>query len=799
MSGHDHFVELRPKLVGKRVKRTEDPRFLAGVGQYVDDMNPSGTLHVALRRSDQPHARIIGIDIGEAFSVPGVVAIYDASDLESDIKPAIPTSRMPGYYATPIWPLARGKVRYVGEPVIAVVAESRYAAEDALEHITIEYEALPFAIRQVDAVKDDAPPLHEEAATNTIIRREFKRGDVDAAFEGAAVIVKGRFQMTRKTAVAMENRSYLAEWKERKQSLTLYTSSNIPGVIRDVLAGCLDLPGSRLRVVAPDVGGSFGGKGSLYGEEILVCALSRKLKRPVKFISDRLEDLSATSQAFDELIEAELAVTEDGMLIGLRADVIGDVGAYSIYPWTAALETVQVVSFLPGPYRMEHYRGRIRGVLTPKPPTGPYRGVGRPSSTFAMERLIEMAARKLGMDPVEFRRRNLVNAEEFPYRTASGIIWDKSAFQECLHGACEHVDYPNLVRERDEARKAGRWVGIGLASYAELTGIGSRISVAPGMPINTGTETSKIEIDATGSITAAFGVSSHGQGLETTLAQVIVDELGCKLEDIDVKHGDSSLVPMSSGTYASRSAVLGGGAATLAARAVKAKVLRAAAYLMEQATEDLEIHDGIVSSRNSNLTMTLKEVASAVYTQMGRIPRDQREDLSASETYDPYLGTACSSTHLAMVEVDTETYGVKILRYVVAEDCGRIINPMIVDGQVQGAVAQGIGAALLEEIVHDDQGQAVTASLADYLVPVATSVPNIGIVHIEADLPNTIGGFRGMGEGGTIGAPAAIANAVSDALAHLGVTVETLPVTPERIFQMIREKRQTSKEASDAP
>lgn len=797
MSHVDRSVELRPKLVGTRVKRTEDPRLLTGLGKYVDDMSPPGTLHVALRRSDQPHGRICNIDVGDAFSVPGVVAIYDATDIEGEVKPAMPTSRMPGYYATPIWPLARGKVRYVGEPVVAVVAESRYAAEDALEHINIEYEPLPFAIRQVDAVKDNAPLLHEEAGTNTIIRREFKRGDVDAAFEEAAVTVKGRFRMTRKTAVAMENRSYLAEWHSGKQSLVLYTSSNIPGVIRDVLSTCLDLPGTRMRVVAPDVGGSFGGKGSLYPEEILVCALARKLKRPIKFVSDRLEDLSATSQAFDELIEAELAVTAEGMLIGLRADVIGDVGAYSIYPWTAALETVQVVSFLPGPYRMEHYRGRIRGVLTPKPPTGPYRGVGRPSSTFAMERLIDMAARKLSIDPVEFRRKNLVRAEEFPYRTASGIIWDKSAFQECLEGACEYVDYPALVRERDAARKAGRWVGIGLASYAELTGIGSRISVAPGMPINTGTETSKIEIDATGAITAAFGISSHGQGLETTLAQVIVDELGCKLEDIEVKHGDSALVPMAGGTYASRSAVLGGGAATLAARAVKAKVLRAAAFLLEQDVADLDIHDGIVASRNSNLTMTLKEVASAVYTQMGRIPRDQREDLAASETYDPYLGTASSSTHLAMVEVDPETYGVKIVRYVVAEDCGRIINPMIVDGQVHGAVAQGIGAALLEEIIHDDQGQSIAASLADYLVPVASSVPQIGIVHVEADLPNNVGGFRGMGEGGTIGAPAAIANAVSDALAHLGVSVETLPVTPERIFQLLRTKHAPSSSAPD--
>ncbi len=779
-------VELRPKLVGQRIKRTEDPRLLSGSGQYVDDITPSGTLHLAIRRSDQPHARIKSIEVGAAFGIPGVFAIFDATDIEDETQPALPVSRMKNYYATPIWPLARGKVRYVGEPVVAVLAESRYAAEDALELIDIEYETLPFAIRQVDAVADDAPLLHEEAGTNVIISREFARGNVDDAIAAAPVVVKGTFRMTRKTAVSMENRTYLAEWDKRKRALTLHSSTNIPGIIRDVLAGCLGLSGNHLRVIAPDVGGSFGGKGSLYPEEILVSVLARKLGRPIKYTSDRLEDLSATSQAFDELIEAELAVDHDGRILGLRADVIGDIGAYSIYPWTGALEPVQVISFLPGPYRFEHYRGRVRGVLTPKPPTGPYRGVGRPSSTFAMERLIEMAARKLGMDPVEIRRRNLVNADEFPYRTASGIIWDKSAFQECLAGACERADYAGLVRERDRARGQGRWVGIGLSSYAELTGIGTRISVAPGMPINTGTETSRIEIDATGAITAAFGISSHGQGLETTLAQVIADELGCKMEDVEVQHGDSSLVPMSSGTYASRSAVLAGGAATMSSRVVKAKVFRAAAFLMDVPVEDLYASDGIIRARSSNASMTFKEVASAVYSQMGRIPREQREDLSASETYDPFLGTACSSTHLAMVEIDPQTYGVQIRRFVVAEDCGRIINPMIVDGQVHGAVAQGIGAALLEEIVYDDKGQFVTASLADYLLPVATNVPDIGIVHIEADLPDNIGGFRGMGEGGTIGAPAAIANAISDALSPLGIEIDTLPVTPERIYRLVQ-------------
>ena len=785
-------IELRPKLVGQRIKRTEDPRLLAGAGRYVDDINPPGTLHVAIRRSDQPHARIRSIDIGEAVSVPGIVGIFDAADLEDEIRPAIPTSRMKGYHATPIWPLARGKVRYVGEPVVAVVAESRYAAEDALELIQIDYEALPFAIRQADAAKDGAPLLHEEAGSNVIVLREFARGDVDAVIAAAPVTVKGRFRMTRKTAVAMENRSYLAEWDRRRLALTLHSSTNIPGIVRDVLSGCLDLPGNRLRVVAPDVGGSFGGKGSLYHEEILVCALARKLERPVKYICDRLEDLSSTSQAFDELIEAELAIERDGKLLGLRAEVIGDIGAYSIYPWTAALETVQVISYLPGPYKLDHYRGRVRGVLTPKPPTGPYRGVGRPPATFAIERLIEMAARKIGMDPVEIRRRNLVNAEDFPYRTAPGIIWDKSAFQECLQAACDRAGYPALLRMREEARREGRWVGIGLASYAELTGIGSRISVAPGMPINTGTETSTISIDATGAITAAFGISSHGQSLETTLAQVIADELGCSFEDVEICHGDSALVPMGTGTYASRSAVLAGGAATLTARVVKSKVLRAAAQLMEVPVEDLEAQDGIVRTRSSNASMTFKEIAHAVYSQMGRIPREKREDLTATETYDPYFGTACSATHLAMVEIDPETYGVSIVRYVVAEDCGRIINPMIVDGQIHGAVAQGIGAALLEEVIHDDEGQALTASLADYLVPLASNMPKIDIVHIEAELPQTIGGFRGMGEGGTIGAPAAIANAISDALSPLGIEIDTLPVTPERIFQMLEAAR-TSK------
>ena len=782
-------AEMRPRLVGTSVPRVEDPRLLTGRASYTDDKQPPGCLHVAIRRSDHPHARIRTIDAAAAFAVPGVVAVFDANDLDGVVQPLRAVSKMAHYHATEIWPLARGKVRYVGEPVLAVVAESRYAAEDALDHITIEYDILPFEGDAAQAAKPGAPLLHEETGTNAIIRREFRRGDIDAAFAGATVTVAGRFQMLRKTPAAMENRCYMAEWDSGKGALTFYTASNIPGVIRDALSEALDLPGTRLRVIAPDVGGSFGGKGSLYQEELLIPALAMLLERPVKWTGDRLEDLAATSQAFGETMDLELALTADGLLLGLRAHVTGDIGAYSIYPWTGAIEPVQVISFLPGPYRLANYHGIVQGVMTPKAPTGPYRGVGRPASTFGMESILDRAACKLGLDPAEIRRRNLVRAEEFPYRIGSGIIWDRSAFQEGLEAVCAAADYGALRAWQAEARAAGRWIGIGLASYAELTGIGSRIAVAPGMPINTGTETAIIRIDSTGGITAGFGVASHGQGLETTLAQVVADALGCRFEDIQILQGDSAVVPTGTGTYASRSAVLGGGAAILSARVVKQKLLRAAAHLLEAAEIDLEAADGVVRVVGTDRSLTFKEIAKAVYSHMGRIPREKREDLEATETYDPYFGTAASATHLAVVEIDPDTYGVTVRRYIVAEDCGRIINPMIVDGQVHGAVAQGIGAALLEEVVYDADGQIVTASLADYLIPTASNVPPIEIIHLEVELPNTVGGFRGMGEGGTIGAPAAIANAVSDALSPLGIIVHTLPITPERIYQLIEHSK----------
>jgi carbon-monoxide dehydrogenase large subunit len=783
MSEHGE-MHARPKIVGASVRRTEDPRLLTGAGAYSDDRQTTRLLHVAFKRSDHSHARIRGIDCDAARKAPGVVAVFAAADL-AEVKPLLATSRMPGYHATPIMPLARDKVRYVGEPVVGVVAESRYLAEDALEFIDIDYEPLPMVIDPEAAVRAGAPLLHEDAKTNVLVAREFKRGDAGAAAEGAAVRVEGRFRMRRKTAMAIEPRACVAEYDKGRQALTLHASTQVPGIVRDGLAVALDLPGHRIRVVAGDVGGGFGGKGSLYAEEIFVCAAARRLGRSVKWTSDRMEDLASTSHGFDEIVDAELALDKDGRAVALRADVIGDVGAYSIYPWTCALEPVQVVSFLPGPYRIENYRGRVQAVATSKAPTGPYRGVGRPISTFVMERLMDMAAARLELDPAEIRRRNLVTDAELPYKVASGIVWDKSGFQQCLSEACRAADYDALRARQSEARKAGRCFGIGLASYAELTGIGSRISVAPGMPINTGTETAVIRIDATGSVTAAFGVASHGQGLETTLAQIVAEHLGVRFEDVMVVQGDSAAVPGGTGTYASRSLVLAGGAATLAAKAVKDKVLSAASHLLEASVADLVAEDGRISVAGTDRYVTFREVARAVYSEIGRLPSEAREELAATKIYDPIFGTTTSATHVAAVEVDTETCEVRIVRYAVAEDCGKLVNPLIVDGQVHGGVAQGIGAALLEEVIYDAEGQLNTASLVDYLVPSACEVPPMTVVHLESESPTTLGGFRGMGEGGTIGAPAAIANAIADALKPLGIEINELPVTPERLFRLI--------------
>jgi len=779
-----------PRLVGARVARREDPRLLTGQGSYVDDHRPARMLYAAFLRSPHAHARIRRLDASAALALPGVAAVLTGEDIARSSKPVRAASKTPNVKTTSYPTLALGKVRHVGEAVAMVGAESRYVAEDAVERIVIEYEPLP-VVRDVEsALQPASPVLHEEVETNLLVSREFARGDVDAALAGAAVVVRERFRFHRHTPVCMENRGCLAEYATASGALTLRSSAQCPGLVRDVLADLLDIPEHLIRVIATDVGGGFGAKASLYPEEIATCVMARRLGRPVKWIGDRREDLLATTHAWDEIVDAELGLNPDGTIVGLRAEVTADVGGYSIYPWTAAIEPVQTISFLPGPYRVPTYRGRARGFATNKAPLGPYRGVGRPPAVFVIEGLMDRAARRLGLDPTEIRLRNFIRDEDFPYKSPSGIVWDRSSFTESLRKAREALDYKAARDEQARARAAGRWVGIGIASYVELTGIGSAIPVSPGMPVSTGTEAATIRFDPAGKVTAVFGVASHGQGLETTLAQIVADEVGVPIEDVRVVHGDTDASPYGTGTYASRSLVLAGGAAILAGRSVREKMLVIAGHLLEADPADVTLADGRYAVRGMpDRSVTVRQIARAAYGGAKQLPKGLEPGLEATRFYDPYYGTASNATHAAMIEIDRATLEVKTLRYVVVEDCGRMVNPLIVDGQVHGGVAQGIGAALLEEIVYDDQGQLLSGTLMDYVVPSACEIPTMEVHHVETPSPVALGGFRGMGEGGTIGAPAAIANAVADALAPFQIEIAELPVTPERLFRLIGKAR----------
>jgi aerobic carbon-monoxide dehydrogenase large subunit len=776
-----------PKLIGAAVKRVEDARLLSGEGRYVADVRPAGVLDAAFLRSPHAHARTVRIDTDAARAMDGVVAIVTGQELAAWTKPVRAASKMSGYRVTSFPALAVGKVRHVGEAIAVVIAESRYLAEDAADRIVVEYAPLPIVPDVDAALADGAPLVHEDAGSNVLVAREFAAGDVEQALASSALVVHRHFRFRRHTAICLENRGCLAEFSHATGVLTVRTSNQCPGIVRDMLADLLDHPEHKIRVVANDVGGGYGAKASLYPEEITIAAVARHLARPVRWIGDRREDLLATSQSWDELIDAALGVGPDGTIVGLRADVKADVGAYSIYPWTAGIEPVQVISFLPGPYRVPAYRGRTQGVATNKAPMGPYRGVGRPPAVFVMERLIDEAARELGLDPTEMRYRNFIRDADFPYKSPSGIVWDRSSFTETMVRARETLGYDAAREQQRRARAEGRWVGIGFASYVELTGIGSAIPVSPGMPVATGTEAATIRVDPSGTVTAVFGVASHGQGLETSLAQIVGEEFGVPLEAVQVVHGDTGLSAYGTGTYASRSAVLAGGAAILACHALRDKTLAIAAHLLEAAPEDLVMRSGEISVRGlPGHSVTLREVAKAAYSGVRRLPKGMEPGLEVTRFYDPYYGTASNATHAVVVEIDRKTCAARLLRYVVVEDCGRIINPLIVDGQVHGGVAQGIGAALLEEIVYDDAGQLLSGTLMDYVVPTACEVPTMDVHHLETPSTTALGGFRGMGEGGTIGAPAAIANAVSDALAPLGIEANELPVTPDRLFRMLK-------------
>ncbi|MDR5683781.1 MAG: xanthine dehydrogenase family protein molybdopterin-binding subunit [Armatimonadota bacterium] len=755
------------------ITRHEDPRLLSGRARYLDDIRLPGALHAAFVRSPHAHARILRVRRAAEW-------VWTYEDLEG-VHPIAPRLDADGFTPTAQWPLAADRVRYVGEPVAVVVAADRYEAEDLAERVEVDYDPLPTVADAETALRPDAPRLHD-AASNILYHRSHHGGDPEAVFRHAPVTVCIDVRSARCAASPMEGRGILAAYEG--QMLHVWIGTQVPALIRSALAACLGLPEHRIRLLVPDTGGGFGQKMHLYPEDVVVCWLAARLGRPVKWVEDRRENLTAATQAREERVEVEVAATTEGRVLGLRGRVVGDVGAYHVFPTTAALEPLGAAQILPGPYAVDHYAYEVLAVCTNKPPTGAYRGVGMTVGAFAMERAMDCLAREVGLDAVEVRRRNLISPDAFPYQSASGLTYDGGSFHQALQRLCEATDYERLRADQQRERtRSGRLLGIGVACYTEYTGMGSATFARRGMTDIPGHEAAAVRVDPSGSVRVSLSFTSQGQGHETTMAQIVAEVLQVPADRIQVEPFDSRASPHGSGTFGSRTSVAGAGAVYGAALRVRERALAIASSLLEAAVSDLEWEGGRIRVRGSlSRSVTFDEVARAAY----KIPLGKagtlQPGLEAVEYFDPPPATFSNAAHLAVVEVDPHTGALRPLRYVVVEDCGRVLNARIVRGQIHGAIAQGLGEAVLEHAVYGPDGQPLASTFMDYLLPLATDMPDgIEILHLEnpSDRP---GGMKGMAEGGAIGAPAAIANAVSDAV---GAQVQRIPLTPEYVLALL--------------
>ena len=775
------------KWVGRSVPRVEDARHLTGRGLFVDDIERPRTIYAAFARSPFGAARVKEVSVEDALKIAGVEGVITRSDLES-VPGLHPVLERPEFVGVEIPLLSGDKVRHAGEPVAMVLADSPHTAEDGADAVKVDYERQEPVVSLDAALAEDVRTVHEGMEDNVLLDvRMPDDPEVDKAFEEAPVSVEARFTTGRVAAVPMEGRACLAEWDGREGKLVLYTSTQVPHIVRTALAEVLDLPQQRIRVVAPDVGGGFGQKCVVSREELLVSIAARRLGRPVKWIEDRQENLTASFHGHEQCYEVSAAFDEEGKILALKADIACDVGAYSCYPFTCGVEPLMAQTEMPGPYRLKRYWSRARAVATNKVPMAPYRGVSRPQFTFVMERLMQKAAKRLGMDAVEIRRRNLITAEEFPYESPTGVVYDPGSYVESLEKCAEALDFSAWKKRQEEARREGRLIGLGFSCFAERTGYGTRAFALRKMAITPGLDNAHLKMDPSGNVAVAVGTCGHGQGHQTTLAQIAADELGITPEKILVRQGDTDATPYGWGTFASRSLVIGGGATKKAAALLADRIREVASHLLEASPEDLELEDGRVRVKGSpDRSVEVAEVARAAFLEAQRLPEGEAGTLEANAGFDP-PGTFSNATHGVEVEIDPETGEVRLGRYVVAEDCGVMVNPMIVEGQVRGGVAQGIAAALYERLVYDDEGQLLTSTLMDYLVPTAMEIPTVEILHLETPCEYSETGAKGMGEGGTMGAPAAIASAVADAVFHLDIEIDHLPVTPDRLRAAIKE------------
>ena len=779
-------------VLGSAVPRKEDLRLLTGRGRYVSDLVVPGMLHAAFVRSPFAHADVSGVDASAALAVPGVAAVVAGDDPMVIGVRITARSELPGYVETSQPLLAWPKVRFAGEAVAVVVAADRATATDAAELVEVGYEPRSVVVDPLAAFdaggggNGAGAVVHDAAPDNVYLRRRFEAGDPDGALAASHLVVERTYRTNRQAGTPLEARAALASWDAADRTLTLWSGTQIPHLARHALAVLLGVAERRIRVVAPDVGGGFGVKASLYPEEVVVCQLALKLGRPVKWVESRSEHMVAAHHARDHVYRVQAGFTEDGRLTALVADAVCNAGAYSVYPWTAGLEPLMAGGLLAGPYRVENYRCDVAGVATNTAPAGPYRGVARPATVYVMERLLDHAAGRLGLDPVELRRVNLITPEEIPYKAATRLVHDSRTYGRCLEEVLERLDYQRFRKEQAAAWAEGRLLGVGFAVYNELTGLGRGASAGPRMSFRTGHEVVTVRLDPLGGVTVITGASSQGQGIETTFAQIAAEALGVPYDDVEVRLGDTAAGGFGFGAFSSRQGVIGGGAVRRASEAVREKVLRIAAHLLEAAPGDLTIDDGEVHAVDApTRSVSMSTVARVAYLESQRLPDGEEPGLEATRSYDPMRGTFAAGAQAAVVEVDADTGAVALRRFLCVEDAGRAYHPVIVDGQVAGAVAQGIAGALFEHHVYDDDGQLRTATLADYLMPSAAELPSFELHHIEDPADNATGA-RGVGEGGTLGPAAALAGAVSDAL---GTDVDELPLSPEVVYRAAQRRR----------
>ena len=768
------------RLIGARIKRREDPRLIQGLSHYVDDIKLVNTLHCTFLRSDYAHADIKSINTEAAEKLSGVVKVITGADIQGKVGSIPCAAEIEGLKVPDHPALAVDRVRFVGEPIAAVVAADPYIARDALDLIEVEYDELPVVVDLDKAIESDSTVIYDEFDDNIAFTMPLDAGDVDAAFAEADHVVSQRFVNQRLIPNSIEPRGVLAEYLPGEGTLTVWSSTQVPHHLKTILSLLLDFPEQLVRVIAPEVGGGFGSKLNVYPEEAVVAYLATQLRKPVKWIEKRSEGFTTTIHGRDQVDYVDMAVKNDGTITAIRAKLLANMGAY--HQLLTPIIPVLTYLMMSGAYKIPNIKLELIGVFTNKMATDAYRGAGRPEATHIIERMVDLAAQKLGMDPKEIRFKNFPQPDEFPLEMATGVTYDSGNYQMSFNKALDAVDYASLRTRQAELRGQGRYMGIGIATYAEICGMGPSVGVAGG-----GWESGTVRIERTGKVTVLTGVSPHGQGQETSFAQIVADEYGISIDDIVVIHGDTGRQPQGIGTFGSRATAVGGAALIIATKQVKEKMAQIAAHMLEANADDLVFEDGNIFVQGSpGSAVTFADVATTAHVAVN-LPPDVEPGLEATHFFEPSNFTYPFGAHISIVEVDPETGEIDMQRYVAIDDCGNIINPMLVDGQVHGGIAQGLGQAMYEGAVYDENGQLLTGSFMDYAIPKATQVPRFETEHTTTPSPVNPLGVKGVGEAGTIASSPCLVNAVVDALSPFGITDIDMPMTPNRVWQAIQD------------